>query len=141
MTARFLNQPLNEEMFTFMKSQGWEINIHPTIGESFIHNGTFNRSASSKDGEFKGKNGYYYYCVFQEERNKEGVLLWYRARISKSRKGSTKYQNELEINLFHDSNTTPPGWELPVGAEFNVTNNDQRIRQTINKFKKLVSQL
>jgi hypothetical protein len=139
--VRFLNQPLNEEMFTFMKNLGWEINVHPEIGESFIHNGVYDRKASSKDGEYKGKDGRYYYCVFQESRDDEGKLLWYRSRISSSKKGSSSYRNELEINLFESSNDTPPGWDLPVGAEFDVVNDDPRIRQTIDKFKRFVSQI
>jgi len=136
----FSNKPLNKELYIFMKQSGWVLHPHLRSGDYFIHNGAYDRKASSNDGLFEGKNGRFYYCAFQEERDENGKLKWFRGSISSKSKKSNKYRNEIEIKLISDSldASSSDGWEIITDSEDGEGHNDPLIKESINKIKDFV---
>lgn len=136
----FIGRPHNENLFYFLKSIGWNINLHPRSGEQFIHNGRYDRSAKSNGELYKGKDGKYYYCSFQEHLKDDGTFHFFQYAIQKKSRTSSNYKVLMAGTLTTDKyEPLPPGW--PKDPNFVCEVTPQQVDKKVNEIKNFLSNL
>lgn len=134
---KFVGRPNNENLYYFLKSLGWDINLHPRSGEKFIHNGSYDRSAKSNGGLYKGKDGNYYYCSFQEHLKDDGTFHFFQYSIQKKSRTSSNYKVLMSGTLTTDKYTPlPPGWPNDPGFVYEAT--PFQVDEKVNEIKSLI---
>lgn len=133
---RFIGRPNNENLYYHLKSLGWDMTLHRD-SEVFIRNGKYDRSAKSNDGLYKGKDGKYYYCSFQEHLKDDGSFHFFQFSIQKKSRTSGKYNILMAGTLTTDKyEPLPPGWPEDPGFVYDVT--PQIVNEKIKEIKSLI---
>jgi len=133
----FIGRPHNEDLFYFLKSIGWNMNLHPRSGEKFIHNGVYNKSAKSNEGLYQGKDGKYYYCSFQEHLKDDGTFHFFQYSIQKKSRTSSNYKVLIAGTLTTDKyEPLPPGWPEDPNFVYEVT--PKQVDKKVSEIKALI---
>ena len=133
---RFIGRPHNENLYYHLKSRGWNMTLHRGR-ESFIRNGKYDRSAKSNDGLFKGSDGKYYYCSFQEHLKDDGSFHFFQYSIQKKSRTSSNYKVLMAGTLTTDKyEPLPPGWPEDSNFAHDVT--PKMVAKKINEIKALI---
>ena len=136
----FVNRPYTKELFYFLINLGWKMRLHPNSGERFIHNGDYDRNAKSNGGLYKGKDGKYYYCSFQEYLKEDGSFDFFQYSIKKKSR-TVRDSTTVLGGCLHSREEipVPPGWPTDPTFQWEVTKED--IREKIDEIKDLIKTL
>ena len=133
---RFIGRPHNENLYYHLKSRGWNMTLHRGR-ESFIRNGKYDRSAKSNDGLFKGSDGKYYYCSFQEHLKDDGSFHFFQYSIQKKSRTSSNYKVLMAGTLTTDKyEPLPPGWPEDPNFVHDVT--PKMVDEKVSEIKSLI---
>ena len=133
---RFIGRPHNENLYYYLKSLGWDMTLHRG-NEYFIRNGKDFRGPKSNDGLFKGSDGKYYYCSFQEHLKEDGSFHFFQYSIQKKSRTSSNYKVLMAGTLTTDKyEPLPPGWPEDPNFVHDVT--PKMVDKKINEIKTLI---